>query len=82
VEHGVLLSTVYRQGYFPEVELEENEALRYLARQNDPLPTETKKGFVAVTHAGLPLGWIKNLGNRYNNLYPANYRIRDTRSIE
>jgi NOL1/NOP2/fmu family ribosome biogenesis protein len=29
-----------------------------------------------VTYEGLPLGWIKNIGNRINNYYPKDWRIR------
>jgi NOL1/NOP2/fmu family ribosome biogenesis protein len=76
VEHGVALSTVYRRGYFPEVALSHEDAIKYLSRLTEPLPEAVKTGFVLMTHANLPLGWIKNIGNRYNNLYPANYRVR------
>ncbi|WP_289300360.1 methyltransferase RsmF C-terminal domain-like protein, partial [Xylanibacter muris] len=30
-----------------------------------------------LTHAGHPLGFVKNLGSRANNLYPAPWRIRN-----
>ena len=29
-----------------------------------------------VTCDGLPLGWCNHLGNRINNLYPQEWRIR------
>ena len=29
-----------------------------------------------VTYKGAPLGFVKNIGNRANNLYPAEWRIR------
>lgn len=61
---------------FPEVELSEDDALRYLSRDSIMLPPETPKGFVTVTFKGHPLGFLKNHGNRSNNLYPQDYRIR------
>lgn len=61
---------------FPEVELTLNEALAYLAKDAITLPHDTPKGYVAATYRGFPLGFLKNLGNRSNNLYPAEYRIK------
>ncbi len=66
---------------FPEVEVATPEALDYLRRQALTLPPGTPKGYVLLTHrpapgaAPLPLGFVKNLGNRANNLYPAPWRI-------
>lgn len=61
----------------PRVELSHDQALDYLRREAVTLPDGTPRGHVIVTYAGHPLGWMKNLGNRANNLYPAEYRIRN-----
>ncbi|MDE7154024.1 MAG: rRNA cytosine-C5-methyltransferase [Muribaculaceae bacterium] len=74
-EHSLALSTLYRRGSFPEVELSLNQALDYLRRDAITLPDNTPRGFIAVTYGGYPLGFVKNLGNRCNNLYPQNWRI-------
>ncbi|WP_356803431.1 hypothetical protein [Paramuribaculum intestinale] len=37
---------------------------------------DAPRGFVLLKFDGLPLGWVKNLGNRANNLYPQEWRIR------
>jgi NOL1/NOP2/fmu family ribosome biogenesis protein len=29
-----------------------------------------------LTYQGIPLGFVKNIGNRANNLYPQEWRIR------
>ena len=29
-----------------------------------------------MTYQNEPLGWIKHLGNRFNNLYPKEWRIK------
>ena len=39
------------------------------------LPAEAPRGIVLLTHGGAPLGFVKNLGSRANNLYPAAWRI-------
>lgn len=70
------LSTALNRKAFPECALTEADALRYLRRETFQLPEETPKGFILMTFNGLPLGFMKNLGNRANNLYPAEWRIR------
>ena len=40
------------------------------------MPEETMKGYVLVCYNGFPLGFVKHLGNRANNLYPQEWRIR------
>ncbi|MGZ3863911.1 MAG: methyltransferase RsmF C-terminal domain-like protein [Bacteroidia bacterium] len=49
-------------------------ALRYLRKQ-DLVLQENTKGFTLLTFKGYGLGWFKNLGNRINNYYPAEWRI-------
>ena len=73
--HALAMSTAMEH-VFPEVELSKNDALRYLSKEAITLPTETPKGFIIATYQGFPLGFLKNLGNRANNLYPNEYRIR------
>ncbi|MDE6023344.1 MAG: rRNA cytosine-C5-methyltransferase, partial [Muribaculaceae bacterium] len=62
---------------FPEVELSEEDALRFLCRDTIQLPENTQRGYVTVTCHGIPIGFVKNHGNRSNNLYPQEYRIRN-----
>lgn len=67
---------------YPEVELTRDEALSYLRREAELLPEACRragldrKGYFMVTYRGLRLGFAKFLGNRANNLYPAQWRIR------
>jgi len=61
---------------YPRVELTLEQALRYLHRESFSLPAGTPRGFVIVTYAHYPLGFMKNLGDRANNLYPKNWTIR------
>ena len=58
----------------PVHELTKQEALRYL--HGDTFLLNGPIGFGLVSYEGIPLGWIKNLGNRFNNLYPKEWRIR------
>ena len=58
-----------------KVEINYETAISYLKRENIFLENE-KKGYLLVTYKNQPLGWVKNLGNRCNNLYPQEWRIR------
>lgn len=71
-----ILSTDFDREKFPEAELTKEQALAYLHKEAIILPAETPKGIVIVTFRGLPLGAVKNIGSRANNLYPKNWRIR------
>lgn len=60
---------------FPRVELSREAALDYLRREALTLPDGTPKGFVLVCYESYPLGFVKNLGSRANNLYPSEWRV-------
>lgn len=62
---------------YPRVELALDDALRYLHHEALVLPEGTPRGFVVVTYRDLPLGFMKNIGNRANNLYPQEWKIRN-----
>lgn len=74
--HALAMSTALRPDAFPRVEVSQPEALAYLRREAVVLPGGTPRGFVLLTWQGLPLGFAKNVGNRANNLYPPEWRIR------
>ena len=66
------------EGDFPQVDLSYSAALQYLRGEALALPADTPRGFVTVTYKGFPLGPVKNIGNRANNLYPKPWRIKTT----
>lgn len=37
-----------------------------------------QKGYILICYGGMPLGFVKNVGNRANNIYPKEWRIRST----
>lgn len=60
---------------FPEVALGHEQAIQYLQRQAlYGLPSG--QGLALASFEGWPLGWLKQLGDRANNLYPQAWRIR------
>ena len=73
---SLAMSQAYKRGAYPEVELSYEEAISFLRKEAIVL-ADAPRGFVLVTYKGLPLGWVKNIGNRCNNLYPEFWRIRN-----
>lgn len=69
------LSIMLDKNAYPSAEVDQKTALAYLHRDAIMLP-DSPKGFVLVRYEGLPLGFVKNLGNRCNNLHPQSRRIR------
>ena len=66
------------QGEFPRVDLPYTEALKYLRGEALVLPADAPRGIITVSYKGIPLGPVKNIGNRANNLYPKPWRIKTT----
>ena len=75
--HAEALLTSTPEDKYPRVELTREEAIKYLHHEALVLPPDTPRGFVIVTYQHLPLGFVKNIGNRANNLYPQEWRIRN-----
>lgn len=75
--HAEALLTILDRDKYPMVELTKDDALRYLHHEAIVLPAETPRGIVIVTYGALPLGFVKNIGNRANNLYPQEWKIRN-----
>ena len=59
----------------PKVELDLQQSLKYLHGDSFPLPG-APLGMLVVCYRSHPLGYVKNLGPRCNNLYPKGRRIR------
>lgn len=59
---------------YPSVELDLQTALKYLHRDALVLP-DVAPGYNVVRYKGHPLGFVKNIGSRCNNLLPKGRRI-------
>ena len=75
---GLAMSTALAPGAFSTCEVDRPTALAYLRREAVTLSEDAPRGYVLLTHGGHPLGFVNNLGNRSNNLYPPQWRIRTT----
>ena len=69
------LSAFLNKDAYPRQEVDRKTALAYLHKDAVCFP-EAPKGYLLVCHQGLPLGFVKNLGNRCNSLHPQSRRIR------
>ena len=72
------LSTMLNSDAFPQEDLSYEDAIRYLRKEAVNLHVDSSKKYVLVTYQGVPLGWEKNIGNRANNLYPQEWKIKST----
>lgn len=71
---GLALSQALRPEAFPQVVVGRDTALAFLRRESLG-GLDAPRGWVLLTHGGLPLGFVNNLGNRANNSYPSPWRI-------
>ena len=68
------LSIKFDRNDYRCVDVDRQTALRFLHRDALALP-DTAPGYLAVTYLGQPLGFVKNIGSRCNNLLPKGRRI-------
>ena len=72
------LSIQFDTAAFPQISVSYAQAIAYLRGEALTLPTDTPRGIVALRYANSPLGFVKNVGNRANNLYPQAWKIKST----
>ena len=73
--HELAMSNLMNKDASASAALTKDEALKFLRKEDFKLDLK-QKGYTLVTHEGFPMGWINFLGNRFNNYYPVNWRIR------
>ena len=69
------LSTDLSSEAFGRADVDRVTALAYLRHETITLADDAPRGIVLLYYRDLPLGFVKNLGKRANNLYPAQWRI-------
>lgn len=74
-EHTFALSVDRNASIFEPVEVDLKEALLFQRKEEIRINSATK-GWLLVQFRGVPLGFAKNLGNRANNYFPKEWRIR------
>ena len=74
--HSLAMSTALASDAFPRAEVNYEQAISYLRKEGLILDADVPRGYVLLAYQGVPLGFVKNIGNRANNLYPQEWRIR------
>lgn len=74
--HSLAMSVEMDRSKFDTCDIDYRQAIAYLRKEAITLPQSAKKGYVLLTYHGVPLGFVKNIGSRANNLYPTEWRIR------
>jgi hypothetical protein len=69
------LSLIRAHDAFPTADVDLRTALSFLHKDAIMLP-DCERGYVLIRYEGVALGFVKNLGNRCNNLHPQGRRIR------
>ena len=72
---GVAFSKILDKASVEGMEVDYKEAILFLRKEAIYLP-DSKRGYLLIAYKGQGLGWVKNMGNRCNNLYPQEWRIR------
>lgn len=72
---SLAMSLELNRSAFTQYELDWRTAINYLRKEPLMLP-DTPKGYILLTYKDIPIGFVKNIGNRANNLYPQEWRIR------
>jgi 16S rRNA C967 or C1407 C5-methylase (RsmB/RsmF family)/NOL1/NOP2/fmu family ribosome biogenesis protein len=73
--HHLAVSSRFKAGSFPVADLDLLQSLEYLRR--DKLSIENAPaGWFVIRYNGINLGFANNIGERINNYYPVEWRIR------
>lgn len=76
--HALAMSVELNRSAFPVVSVSYDMAVAYLRKEVLVLSPDIPKGYVLLVFQGVPLGFVKNIGGRANNLYPQEWKIRTT----
>jgi len=71
--HELAMSPLASGDFFPKYAVNYPTAISYL--RGESITIDAPRGFVIISYNGTTLGFVNNLGNRANNLYPKAWRI-------
>lgn len=75
VSHSLALSNRLSPDAFTTLNVSREVAINYLRKEPVFFP-DAPKGYLLLQYEDSPIGFVKNLGNRSNNLFPNEWRIR------
>ena len=76
-QHSLAMLKDIRREAFSVLAVDHENALRYLRCEALSVPEQLPLGITLLTYEDVCLGFAKNVGNRLNNLYPNEWRIRN-----
>jgi NOL1/NOP2/sun family putative RNA methylase len=76
-DQSLALSCFLNADAFITLDVDWKTAVLYLRKETLVL-ADMPKGYILLTYRNIPLGFVKNIGNRANNLYPQEWRIRSS----
>lgn len=74
--HALAMFAGLQQNKFATQETDLKTALNYL-RKEELYFTAPAGEWLLITYRSIPLGWMKSIGNRLNNYYPKEWRIKN-----
>jgi 16S rRNA C967 or C1407 C5-methylase (RsmB/RsmF family)/NOL1/NOP2/fmu family ribosome biogenesis protein len=74
--HALSMSEALNLEAFMCIDVTYEQALSYLRHESLTVTTQVPRGFVLICYKNHALGFGKCVGNRINNLYPQEWRIR------
>lgn len=74
--HALALCSQCNKETFATYEVDYATAISYL--RGETITIDAPRGYVLIKYNGMSLGFVKNLGNRANNLYPKEWRIKSS----
>jgi 16S rRNA C967 or C1407 C5-methylase (RsmB/RsmF family)/NOL1/NOP2/fmu family ribosome biogenesis protein len=73
--HDIAMSIQLRNSVYYTLNLDLDGALNYLRKENLSV-TGAQAGWIMASYEDVNLGFLNNIGNRMNNYYPVDWRIR------
>lgn len=74
--HALALYHKLQQKHVTRQEVDLSTALQFLRKED--IRFEAPQGeWILITYKGIGLGWVKEVGNRVNNYYPKEWRIKN-----
>jgi 16S rRNA C967 or C1407 C5-methylase (RsmB/RsmF family)/NOL1/NOP2/fmu family ribosome biogenesis protein len=76
--HSLAMSGLLRRDAFQTEDVDYEQALAYLQKKTVSLNKIFTSKYILIMYKKVSLGFVKNTGNRINNLYPLEWRIRSS----
>lgn len=73
---GLAFASSFNQNILPQHEVDLPTAIRYFKKEALSIENLPSKGWIHLKYKNISIGFVKNIGNRANNPYPAAWAIK------